>query len=201
MAGRKGNAKSRLENLRVWVGIIPLGIFVALYLNRPFLETNHAPVIDCRICDNQQDIKAPTDSSNEGATVSLTIENTGSSATTITEHNLSWTQVPETMLLSDGLSETPCANDGIEVHISAHSSKILRLELNEFSINVLRHPLPMGSTIGPRIQDKAYVFVHVKYTDFGIPTMTEYCFQYVPTHKGLSETWAACPKDVHIHRP
>src|SRR6266568_5564821 len=198
MASRKGNAKSKLEDLRVWVGIIPLGIFVALYLNRPFLETNHAPVIDCRICDNQQDIHPPTSPNDKGATVSLTIENTGSSATTITEHNLSWYEAFETEPLTEGLLETPDANDNIEVPIGAHSSKILRMGLNEVIIYSLRHPLPMGSSIGPRVQEKAFVYGHVKYKDFGIPVTTEFCFQYLPGYKGLAETWVVCPKDVRV---
>lgn|SRR2546425_132541 len=180
-------------------GLIPVGIIVTLYLARPYLEANHTPAIACAICDNQQDIHPPTSSHDYGAIVSLTIENTGSSATTIVDHNLSLWQVPETMQLPDTLPETPDPNNKIEAPIGSHSSKILQKGVNEAIIYVLRHPQPRGSTIGPRVQDKTYLFGHVTYKLYSIlPVTTEFCFQYIPAVKGLPESWAMCPNHVHI---
>lgn len=197
----RAETKGALEKVKLLWGIIPLGIFVTLYLARPYLETNHAPVIACAICDKQEDIHPPTMPNEIGATVSLTIDNTGSSATTIVEHNLSWFQVPESLPSSDDLPERPDVNDKTEVPIGAHSSKTFRFGLNEALIFELRHPLPVGSSMGPRVQDKAYVFGHVRYRVFGFPATTEFCFQYVPAYKGLPESWVVCSTDVHIRRP
>jgi hypothetical protein len=150
MPNKRAKPKNRLEKVKALWGLIPVGVFLTLYFTRPYLETNHAPVITCAICDNPQDIHPPTSSHDYGALVSLTIDNTGSSATTIVEQNLSWRQMLETEPLpAAGLSETPDANDKIEIPIGPHSSKIFQMGFNEVIIYSLRHPMPMGSTLGP----------------------------------------------------
>jgi hypothetical protein len=191
--------KNLLEKWKSLFGIVPLGLAVTLYLARPYLETNHNPTIVCAICDNQQDIHPPTSSHDNGAFVSLTIENTGSSATTIVEHNLSWWQTLETEPLpSDGLSEAHDNIDSIEVPIGAHSPKIFQIGLNEVLIYTLRHPMPIGSTLGPLGKEKAFLYGHMTYKLYGFPVTTEFCFQYIPAYKGLPERWTVC--SVHIKR-
>jgi|SRR5262249_29605845 len=202
MPGKKTKPKSWTEIWKSLIALVPVGICITLYLARPYLETSHNPIISCVICDNQQDIRPPTSSHDYGATVELTIENTGSSATRIVEHNLSWWSAPETLSLPfTGLPESRDTNDDLEVPIGAHSSKILKMGLNEATIYILRHPMPMGSTIGPVVKFKAYVYGHVAYKLYGLlPTTTEFCFQYVPPTKGLPESWMVCPNDVHVNR-
>jgi hypothetical protein len=172
-----------------------------LYLAAPNLEINHSPVIACAICDNQQDIHPPTSSHDYGATVTLTIDNTGASATTIIEHNLSWIQIPDTMPLPNMVSEEADANDKLEIAIGSRSSKNLQKAFNEALIYELRHPLPIGSTIGARVQDKAYLFGYVKYRMFFVfSARTDFCFKYIPAYKGLPESWEMCSNEVQIKR-
>lgn|SRR5215813_12174944 len=141
MPGKKTKPKSWTEIWKSLIALVPVGICITLYLARPYLETSHNPIISCVICDNQQDIRPPTSSHDYGATVELTIENTGSSATRIVEHNLSWWSAPETLSLPfTGLPESRDTNDDLEVPIGAHSSKILKMGLNEATIYILRHP-------------------------------------------------------------
>jgi len=190
--------KSWVDKLKGLWGFVPVAIVVTLYLARPYLETNHSPVIACAICDNQQDIHPPIGSHDDGATVTLAIDNTGPSATTIVEHNLSWWQILETDPTPNVLSEQPDANDKIEIPIGSHSSKYLRKSINEVIIFSLRNPVPEGSSIGSLVRDRAYLYGHVKYKMFFFPTTTEFCFQYVPANKGLLESWVVCPNNVHI---
>jgi len=177
------------------------GLGLGLYsTSQPYLEVNHIPAIDCPTCGTPELRLPPTAPSNSGATISVTVDNSGAAPTTITDHNESFQIGEPTGPLNNTLIEQPDPADKTEVPVGAHSFRILRMPVAALAIDLLRNPVPVGSSWGPRRQDKAFVFGHVRYRRYWWPTTMEYCFQYVPTEKGLPESWTICPSEIHVRR-
>jgi hypothetical protein len=171
-----------------------IGGCIALYVARPELEPQNVFITCSSICDDPMQIRPPENAQDNGATISVVIENTGKMGTVILHHNLTTRGLDPQFSPKDvDFSEAAGPNDGIAVPLGAQTPLTLKKSINEVIIHDVRHGSHQGSTIGPIVSDKLYLYGHVKYRGaFYLPTTTTFCFEYAPPKKGLPEGWGVC---------
>jgi hypothetical protein len=192
----KANSNSALIKWAVGIALSLATIFIGLYINRPEIEVKTV-YIECAVCDSANDLHSSTSPEDTAATLNVVVEDTANVGTTLVHHNLTSICLdPTTQLTKDLLAERTDANDQIPVSIGAHQPVTLRYPISELFIFVSRHGSPQGSSLGPIVRNKLYVFGNAKYRAFLIPQRTDFCFEYFPPVRGLKESWAVCPVAV-----
>lgn len=173
---------------------VTASILLPIYFQRPEVETVNVG-ISCAICDDPSQIRPPTSSHDNGATINVKIQNSGSSGTTILDHNVTLYEQPEPISKDFDFQESVDANDSISVDLGSHSNATLSIPINEVIIYTMRHGSRPGSSISPLVFFPAYVFGHVTYLGaFNIRRQLKFCFQYRPPQKGLPEGWGVCQR-------
>jgi hypothetical protein len=169
-----------------------IGAGVLLYTQGPEVEAVNVQ-ITCAICDNPEQIHPPTSPRDNGASIDVKIQNSGSMGTIVLDHNT-------TLYLRSGplprdFQESPDLNDNISVGLGSDSVATLSFPTNEAIIYGMRHGLRVGSSIGPIEFTPAYLLGHVTYRNgFYFPVTKKFCFQYGPPYKGLPEKWGVCQR-------
>lgn len=177
--------------------VLVLGsLFTVLVIQRPQLQAQAVRII-CTVCDAPP--APPKDSFDYGAKLKVFFENTGNLGTTVISHNLSTAGAdPSDTLKPEWFKEDLGVDDESHVDIGAHQVVSLDHVLNELFIYLARHGGPTGSSIGPLVHRRLFLFGHLTYRlAFWIPATTYFCFQYTPPTKGLDEGWVVCPADVN----
>src|SRR5882762_6586081 len=194
-------AAKRKEPKWQWsVGIVAvlvaavIGVGGFIYVQRPEVETVNVG-ISCAICDDPGQIHPPTSPQDNGATVNVKIQNSGSSGTTIVDHNVTLYEQPDPISKDFPFQEAVDRNDNISLPLGSHSVATLSAPMNEAIIYFMRHGRRPGSTISPLVFYPAYLYGHVTYVGaFNIRQRLNFCFQYRPPQKGLPEGWGVCQR-------
>ena len=171
-----------------------IGVCGLVYIQRPEVETVNVG-ISCAICDDPSQIRPPTSSHDFGATINVKIQNSGSSGTTILDHNVTLYEQPDPITKDFDFQENADPNDNISFALGSHSVATLSTPKNEVIVYSMRHGRRVGSSISPIQFYPAYLFGHVTYLGaFNIHTQLKFCFQYRPPQKGLPEGWGVCQR-------
>jgi hypothetical protein len=174
-----------------------IAAIVTLYVSAPEVEPKSV-FITCSICDDPEQIHPPMNANDNGAVISLVVENTGGRGTTLLDHNMTFRMEPGEQSARDlDFSETADPNDAVGIGLGAHSSLTFASRKNEAIIYDMRHGARRGSSISKIEFDKVYLYGHVTYRGaFYFPATTHFCFEYSPPAKGLPESWGVCSRKV-----
>jgi hypothetical protein len=197
VAAAKKSEPKWYKDPRWIIGIVvavTASILLPIYFQRPELEIVGVH-ISCAICDDPNQIHPPASAHDDGATIDVRIKNTGSSGTTIINHNVTFYEDIDAIQKGFDFQESVDANDHISFGLGTQSEATLSHPVNEAIIYGMRHGLRRGSSIAPLEFLPILIFGHVTYRGpFNIPTQLKYCFRYRPPQKGLPEGWGACQR-------
>lgn len=178
----------------VVVAAAVIGVGGLVYVQRPEVETVNVG-ISCAICDDPGQIHPPTSSHDYGATINVKIQNSGSSGTTILDHNVTLYQQTDPISKDFDFQEAVDPNDNTSFPLGSHSVAVLSEPFNEAIIYSIRHGVRPGSSISPIVFYPAYLYGHITYLGaFNIQKQLRFCFQYRPPQKGLPEGWGVCQR-------
>jgi len=172
------------------IGILSVAV-MSLYLARPSVEAMNVVMV-CPLCDQGGPFTPPptVEIANQGATMSVTLQNTGSLPTELIDHNLSTREFTQPSPKPGEFIESPDASDHIPMQLGSHSSATISISRGEVVALALRHydllkiPPP-----------NSYLYGHATYKVFFLfHSRTDFCFHYIPPTKGLPEKWSVCSR-------
>src|SRR6266404_8566771 len=119
-----------IVGILVVVAAALIGVGGFIYVQRPEVETVNVG-ISCAICDDPGQIHPPTSPQDNGATVNVKIQNSGSSGTTIVDHNVTLYEQPDPISKDFPFQEAVDRNDNISLPLGSHSVATLSAPMNE----------------------------------------------------------------------